>query len=315
MHSITLKTRMTSSPSAKKHQAPVVLAMPGNEQLAGRLTQQMQANLGEWTFHRFPDGESLVQVHTDLGNRQVIILCTLHEPDLQFLPLYFLAQTCRELGAAHLCLLAPYLAYMRQDKRFHPGEAITSVLFARLLSQTFNSIVTVDPHLHRWKSLQDIYTNQTCVIHAAETIAAWIGSNIDQPLLVGPDSESEQWVREVAKLAGCPYLVLEKIRHGDQDVQISLPAVEKYMSLTPVLLDDIISTARTMAVTVRHLRRLGLRAPVCIGVHAVFTRDAFEVLKSAGAAMIVTCNTIAHPTNAIDLTGCFADAVKRIIEG
>src|SRR5690606_18318447 len=99
--------------------------------------------------------------------------------------------------------------------------------------------------------------------------SSWI-AGLGDPLLVGPDSESGQWVSAVARAAGVPYIVLRKTRRGDHDVSVSVPDVERHRHRTPVLIDDIISTARTMIETVVHLKRAGLRPPVCIGVHAVF---------------------------------------------
>src|SRR6185503_12811188 len=122
-----------------------------------------------------------------------IILCTLADPDAKFLPLIFAAATARELGAARVGLVAPYLAYMRQDRRFNPGEAVTSRYVAKLISGAFDWLVTVDPHLHRYGALGEIYTIPTRAIHAAPLMSDWIRRNVPDPLIVGPDSESEQW--------------------------------------------------------------------------------------------------------------------------
>ena len=138
--------------------------------------------------------------------------------------------------------------------------------------------------------------------HAANHISAWIKNNIDKPVLIGPDAESEQWVAEVAKNAGAHFTVLQKIRHGDNDVEVSIPQVEEYKSYTPVLVDDIISTGHTMIETIQHLKALGMKPPVCIGVHAVFAGNSFENIKQAGAAKIISCNTIPHPSNQIDIS-------------
>jgi ribose-phosphate pyrophosphokinase len=124
---------------------------------------------------------------------------------------------------------------------------------------------------------------------------------VKAPLLVGPDAESEQWVRAVAADAGAPYRVLTKVRRGDTDVDVSLPDIAGVAERTPVLVDDIISTGATMAAAVRHLRRQGLPPPICLGVHAVFATGSYDALRAAGAAQIVTTNTIAHETNAIDV--------------
>lgn len=290
----------------------VVLALPGNETLAEGLAARVGAELGRVTLHRFPDGETYVRVETPLRDRDVALVCTLPRPDEKLIPLLFLAATARDLGATRVGLVAPYLAYMRQDRRFREGEGITSAYFARVLSAAVDWVVTVDPHLHRRTSLDEIYTIPSEVVHAAPHISAWVRETVRRPVLVGPDEESAQWVRDVADGAGVPFIVSQKIRRGDRDVEVRVPDVERWHEHTPVLVDDIISTARTMIVTVRQLIAAGLSAPVCLGVHAIFASGAHDELRASGASVIATCNTIPHASNAIDLTDVLTDAVRRL---
>ncbi len=201
---------------------------------------------------------------------------------------------------------------MRQDKRFHQGEAITSKVFAKFLSAQFDWLITIDPHLHRHKSLDEIYTIPYKVLHAADTIADWVQQNVKQPLIIGPDEESEQWVKQVADRANAPYEVLQKQRYGDELVEISLPHTEQYHSHAPVLVDDIISTAATMMETVKHLHNSGMQQVVCIGVHAIFANDAYDHLKGLGVDKIVTCNTIQHTSNEIDISTIITTAIEDL---
>ena len=290
----------------------VLLPLPGNEALAHGLAVALDGELGATDVRRFPDGETLVRLLTPVAGRSVVLAATLDRPDDKLLPLLFVAATARDLGAARVGLVAPYLAYMRQDHRFREGEGVTSTYFAHVLSTAVDWLVTVDPHLHRRATLAEIYTIPGVAVHAAPVISAWIRSNVPRPLLVGPDSESAQWVTAVAQTAGAPAVVLEKVRRGDRDVEVSLPDVDRWRDHTPVLVDDIISTARTMIETVKHLRRAGLAAPVCVGVHAVFAGRAYDDLVAAGAGRIVTCNTIPHPSNVVDLTELLADGVRAV---
>lgn len=66
---------------------------------------------------------------------------------------------------------------------------------------------------------------------------------------------------------------------------------------------------RTMIETVHHLKSAALSPPVCVGVHAVFADSAYDDLKAAGTQKVVTCGTIAHVSNAIDLTSLLAEKV------
>lgn len=292
----------------------LLISMPGNDLLGGNLARATGAEIGSLEHRRFPDGESYLRYKTSPRNRDVGILCTLDRPDDKVLGLLFASSTARDLGARSVGLVCPYLAYMRQDKRFQSGEAVTSTQFGAILSRHFDWLVTVDPHLHRRSSLADIFSIQTATAHAAPLIAGWIRQFVDQPLLIGPDAESEQWVAAVADQAGAPSTILTKVRHGDRDVEVSVPKLDRLAGHTPVLVDDIVSTARTMVSALEHLSRADTRPAVCIAVHGVFAGEAYDELKTAGASRIITCNTIPHESNAIDVSDILRDAIMQAVE-
>ncbi len=284
----------------------IYFSFPGNENYTKLLSEQNKGIEGQAEIRRFPDGESFVRVLSDVKDKKAIIVCSLHHPDDKIVTLYLFASTLRSLGAKSVFLLAPYLPYLRQDKIFNPGEALSSAQFASLLSGFIDGILTIDPHLHRISALNQIYTIPAQTLSAAPLISAWIKNNISQPFIIGPDSESEQWAATVAAGAGAPFTVLQKTRHGDRDVEISVPRIKEYKDHTPVLVDDIISTGKTMAGTIAHLKQLGQRAPVCIGIHALFGGDSYNELLSAGAERVVSCDTVPHISNQIRTVELFA---------
>jgi ribose-phosphate pyrophosphokinase len=285
------------------------IPLPGNERLATELARQLDGELGRLETRRFPDQESYLRFQVDPVGRSVAVVCSLDRPDEKFLPLVFAAATARDLGASRVGLVAPYLAYLRQGKRFQGGEALTSVHFARLLSTEFDWLTTTDPHLHRYAALDEIYAMPNRVGHAAPLLSDWIRANVAAPLVVGPDSESKQWVEAVAAGAGAPYIVLEKRRHGDRDVEISVPRVEHWPGRTPVLVDDVISSGHTMIEACRRIIAGGLAAPVCLAVHALFAEDSYRLLKKV-ASRIATTNTVPHESNAIDVSGILAEVTS-----
>jgi ribose-phosphate pyrophosphokinase len=291
---------------------PVVF---GTSPAARAIAAAVGGEPGRLTCRQFPDGETYVRLDTTVANREVLFVEQLDAPDDKVVGLLFAAAAARQQDARRIGLVAPYLPYMRQDTRFQPGEAVTSAAFAAWLSASFDWLVTVDPHLHRYRDLAQVYTIPTRIVPAAPSIAQWISANVERPLLVGPDQESEQWVGAVAALAHAPHEILTKVRRGDRDVSVSPLVSAAAHGHTPVLVDDIVSSGHTMAVAARELTRCGLPAPVCIGVHGIFAGDALEVLRAAQPAAIVTCNTIAHPTNAIDLDVPIAEAVSALLAG
>ena len=287
-----------------------MFALPADAAFAKRLAAAAEAEFSEVSTHEFPDGETSVRLTTDCLSRDVVIVCALHCPNGLALPLLFLADTARRAGASRVGLVAPYLAYMRQDAEFHPGEAVTSRSFAAFLSHGFDWLVTVDPHLHRIHRLSDVYTIPAIALHASSEIGEWIAAHVPSPVVIGPDRESAQWARGIAETAGAPWLVADKVRRGDAGVEVTVPRLAQFRDSTPVLVDDIISTGRTMMAAANHLSRRLSRQPVCVGVHGIFAQGAYDGLLAAGAARVVTTNTISHPSNAIDVVPLIASALR-----
>ena len=291
----------------------VLISFPELEAMGRDLAARLQARLAPLGWRRFPDGESLVTLDDQLSGVDVVLLAGLRSPDTTALALRFAAETAREFGARSVGLVAPYLPYMRQDTRFHPGEAISAPIFARFLEQSFDWLVTVDPHLHRNPRLDGLFSIPTRHVAAAAAMAAWLQANVRDAILIGPDSESAQWVGDIAARAQVPFQVLAKIREGDRAVRVSLPDPVAARGRTPVVVDDIVSSGHTMIETLKHLAALGLPPATCLVTHAVFSEDAYERLLAAGAQRVVSTDTIPHPAcNAIAMAPGLAVACEAL---
>lgn len=279
--------------------------------IANQLVQEMGIHLGQYEIRHFPDGETYLRVNESVEGVPTVIFCDLFQPNAQLFPLLSFAENLKELGAVDVCLVTPYLPYMRQDKRFHSGESITSKHFARHLSIAFDGLITVDPHLHRYPTLDCVYDLKGEVCTAQSVITQYLKDHPENMILIGPDEESEQWVSAIAKAADRPFQILLKERSGDYSVTVSQPQLEAYKGFRPVLVDDIISSGRTMLRTIEHLQRADMGKPLVIGVHGIFANDAFSLLEKV--ADIQTCNSIIHETNSLDLTPVIAQRLTQYI--
>ena len=289
----------------------ILFSLFDNDILANLINQKNNFELGNIEFRQFPDDETYIKINSDVKNKKIIFVANLAYPNNKILPLLFAAKTARDLGASEIGLISPYLVYMRQDIRFNSGEGITSRYFSEIISSYFNWMLTIDPHLHRYHSLDEIYKIPTTVLHAIDPITQWIKKNVDHPVIIGPDRESEQWAAAIANKINSPFVILDKIRHGDRSVDVSLPEVAQYKNHSPILIDDIISSGKTMLESIKNLKALEMKSAICIGIHAVFADNAYQDLLDAGAGLIVTCNTIPHISNAIDLSHLIIGALEK----
>lgn len=293
---------------------PLLFPLKDQDHLVTGLVRKARLQIGRLESRQFPDGESYVRLATPVEHRDVVFLCSLDRPDAKAVPLLLAADAARAQGARSVGLVSPYLAYMRQDRMFKRGEAVSSVTFARLLSQQFDWLVTVDPHLHRYPCLDTIYSIPTIAASAAAPIARWIRSSIGQPFLIGPDAESRQWVEQIAGLAKAPFTVFAKKRSGDFEVSIEDTEAPIPPRATPVIVDDIASSAKTLIEATHVLKARGHPAPVCIVLHPLFAGDSYQRLVEAGPARIISTNTVQHLSNEIDVSGPVTSAMKKILD-
>jgi ribose-phosphate pyrophosphokinase len=283
--------------------------MPGNEQLAEELAERTGGQVGNLLARRFPDGESYLRIDSDVAGQDSYLVCTLARPDRQFVPLALAAMTLRRLDAKSIGLVAPYLAYMRQDSIFRDGEALSAAYFAEMLEEHFDSMVTVDPHLHRFGSLDEIYRIRTVKVEMAPVFATWIRENVERPIVIGPDIESAQWVEEIARLASAPWSVLQKERLGDRRIRLKPPDLRPWRDHTPILIDDILSSGVTLRGAIRALRKQALEAPYCLIVHALGSRAVASHVRSNCTALL-TSNSV---PNAFAHFGVAEPIAERLI--
>jgi len=279
------------------------------------LGASLAARLGwppvEHELRAFPDGESYIRLLSAVDDTEVTVLADLARPNARTLELLLVAATLRAQGARRVTLVAPYLPYMRQDRAFKPGESVSSRHFAALLDAHVDALLTVDAHLHRYATLDELYTTPARNLSATALLADWVRAHVAQPLLVGPDAESAQWVAAAGAALGCPWTTLHKERSGDRRVSVSGAIAAEHRARTPVLLDDVISTGHTLIAGCRVLAAAGMPAPVVVAVHGIFADDAYAALRAAGAAHIVTTNSVPHASNAIDLAPLLAAALAQ----
>lgn len=263
-------------------------------------------------LHRFPDGESLVRLPEPV--ERAILYRSLHHPNDKLLELVFAASVLRREGAAELCLVAPYLAYMRQDEVFKPGEPVSQKIVGSWLAEHFDRIVCVEPHLHRTGGLADVFPGrETDALSAGPLIAESLrrdGLPADA-VVVGPDEESEPLVRATAEPLGLAWTVGRKERRGDRDVTVVLPDSPPLAGRTAVLVDDVISSGETIFSCARAARALGAASIRAVGVHALHTDDVARRFRAEGIDPVQSCDGVPHPSNALELAPLLARALGQ----
>lgn len=285
-----------------------------NGAVAEKIVKSCKATLGKIESKHFPDSEMYIRFIDEIKGKTVVLVQSTHpNPNENLLELFFAGRTAKELGAAKVIGVVPYLCYMRQDKRFHNGECVSNKMMAHLINHSLDKIITIDPHLHRVKNLAELFDIEREKITANEKIAEYVKKKFSakDTLLVGPDIESSQWAREIANSIGFKSSIFLKTRFSSRHVKINVQNELDWRGKNVVIIDDIISSGHTMLEAIAELKRRKAKSIHCICVHGIFAEKSFEKMKKAGAKTIVSTNTIPHKSNGIDLSKLIAKSLEK----
>jgi ribose-phosphate pyrophosphokinase len=223
--------------------------------------------------------------------------------------LLFAADALRRQGVAKIELVCPYLGYMRQDYVFERGQALSQHVIAKLLGASFDDILTVEAHLHRIHALSEVFPCPARSVSAASAIGDWLRTESPPDLVIGPDSESEPWVRAVAEAAKIEWMTASKQRLGDRAVDIDLGPLPRDARRI-FIIDDVCSSGTTLESIATILRGRGIVEIGAIVVHALFDSDTPARLRSAGIEWLISSDSVSHPSNEISLASLLASEIE-----
>jgi ribose-phosphate pyrophosphokinase len=290
----------------------IITSLSNSENLAKKLAKKLKAKYSPTTIAAFPDGDIYLKFNTNLKNKKLVIVQSFQpHSDMSLFDIIFAAETAKDLGAKKVILVAPYLAYMRQDKRFNTGECVSSKVMAKLLNNSVDKLITIDPHIHRYKSLKDIFTIPAKRLTANPILAEYIQKHFKNEVIIGPDWESYQWAEDIAKQINVHATVLKKTRFSSRHVQVKMVKPVPIKGKNVVIVDDIISTGHTVMEAAKQARKMGAKSVSAIGVHGLFAENALEKLKKAGLKKVLTTNCIEGKTAKIDITPLLLKELKK----
>lgn len=292
-----------------------IVCAPDVSRKAERIAARLGIEFRTIGVHAFPDGESLVTIAMRCAHPAIYI--DLHRPNPKLMDLLLAADALRDQGAMAITLIAPYLPYMRQDRAFHPGEAVSQRTFGRMIAAHFDRVVTVDPHLHRTARLEYVFDGKSSIVLSAAGAMAMHARSQGcdrEALVMGPDEESLPMATAVAAALGAEAAVATKQRLGDRTIRMALPDGLKIRGRHVIIVDDIVSSGATLANLVSALNEGDARIIDIYVTHALCDAVAVMGLHAAGARSVITSDTVEHATNGISMEREIARALVQPLE-
>jgi ribose-phosphate pyrophosphokinase len=289
----------------------IIVGGSNSQDLAKRVAKETKSEYSNLTIKNFPDGEDYLKFEINLKNKELVFIQTLFpKANDAIIETVLAIDAAKELGAKKITLVVPYLAYIRQDKRFNEGEIVSSHTIGRLLSSA-DKVITIDPHLHRYKSLNEIFKTHTQKLSANDLIKDYIKKNFKNCVILGPDEESYQWAKEIADEINADIAIAKKTRYSSTHVKVEIKSDVPIKNKDIIIIDDIISTGKTILETIKIIKKDKPKSIRVIAIHGIFADPkTYQEIKK-NTKEIITTNTIKNTHSKIDVSKIIADSLSK----
>ncbi|MEM4648980.1 MAG: ribose-phosphate diphosphokinase [Nitrososphaerota archaeon] len=283
----------------------ILVGGPASAYLAEKLSKASGHKLIEIEHKLFPDGESYIRFPEKISGEDLLIVQGFHPPqDKHIFQACLMADAALDLGANSVSLIAPYLAYARQDKRFLEGEALSlSTLLKLLKAAGYKRAYTVNVHSPWAIESSPIPVKD---VLAEEALAEHIKTlGLEDVVVVSVGKKGKCMAERVAGLLETEYLVAQSTRDkftGEVTVEIE----DDVGGRCALVVDDIISTGGTMAKLVEKLKSMGARRIIAACIHGLMIGDAAERIIRSGAETIISSDTVPSSYSRYSVAGILA---------
>jgi ribose-phosphate pyrophosphokinase len=290
-----------------------------NPRLGEEIAGYLHLPLGKVSIARFADGE--IHVRFDENARGVdafVLQPTSHPVNEHLMELLIMLDALRRASAGRITAVMPYYGYARKDKKDAPREPITGRLVADLLTTAgADRVLAMDLHAGQIEGFFNIPVDH---LRAMPLFADYLREkNLPDPVVVAADDGAVKRSKQLADRLDLPLAIVFQRRVG-RDTKETVQVVGEVEGRTPVMIEDIISTARTIVGAVDVVMRQGARPQVYVcATHAVLAGPARERLARDEIQEVVVTNTIPLPPGpplpkltVLSAAPLLAEAIRRI---
>ncbi len=250
----------------------------------------------------------------NIENEDCVVVQSIYNSD-EFLKAILILDAIKRGKPKSITLVAPYLTYMRQDKIFLDGEALSAEIVLKELKNYADKIFLINSHNQQFRKKKkfkylgiEIYN-----IDAFSEIVKYF-KNLKNPKLIAPDKGASDTAKECAKILKCESDYLVKIRDR---VTGKIVTEDKNLSVEGkdvLIADDIISSGGTMIEALKIIRKQNPASINLACVHGVFCdAENFLMLRILADELIAT-NSIPNKAGKIDLSELIAkELIKNLI--
>lgn len=271
----------------------IIIAGRSNITLAKKISKTNKIELAQTGISDFFDGEINIAINSDLKDKEVYILQSTSNPvNNNLMELFLMVDAARRAGSKNITVIIPYFGYSRKEKMSRPGEPISAKVVAEILETIGSSkIVAVDLHSPAVQGFFKIpVLNITCTNLLSDKIKS---KHLKNLVVVTPDIGGTKRARNFAELLNAPVAIIEKYRYIDSNDNVKiLNIIGDVKDKNAVIVDDLISTGKTLAEAVKLLKKEGVLKIYVVATHLVIPSKAKENLSKLPVEKIIVSDSI-----------------------
>ena len=297
-----------------------------NRELASRIAQRLDVDLGGVTLRTFSNGEVYCRYDESIRGVDVFIvqpICanpvTGVSANDALMELLVMVDAAVGGSAHRVIAVTPWYGYSRQDKKSAPREPISARLVARMLETAgIDRILTMDLHSGQ---IQGFFQKPMDHMTALFMLTQYFRDlGLDDLVVVAPDVGRAKLTDKFSEKVGAGDIaILTKDRPAQQVAEIG-HVVGDVRGKTALLVDDMIDTAGTLRVAAESVLEAGARRVFAAATHGVFSGQAYDNLRNAPFEEIVVTDTIPLRPGAPDnvrVLSCadmLTDSIRQIFQ-
>ncbi|MBS7653648.1 MAG: ribose-phosphate diphosphokinase [Candidatus Bathyarchaeia archaeon] len=293
-----------------------IVGGPSSLNLACKISEVLNVPLIKVRTKRFPDGEFYFKFEENISGENVLIVQSLYPPqDMRAMELFLILHTARDLGADTIKVFVPYLAYSRQDERFLDGECLSASMMAEIIEELgADALYTVDVHN---ENVLKMYKIPVYNLTASGELARYFArKDLENPFIIAPDDEdlAIRRAKHAAEVLKTEYDALEKRRDRYTGEIVTYKKDLRVRERDAIIIDDIISTGKTVANAARILKEQGARR-ILVGVsHALLIGDSVRIMMENGVEEIVGTDSVINEYAKVSVAPVLARALRGEVE-
>ena len=312
-------------PSQYKMDNKVIFTGSSNPQLASKVVENLNVNLGGLKLSTFSDGEINVEITENVRGKDTFVIQSTNYPaEKNLMELILIIDALKRASVRSITAVIPYFGYSRQDRRIRSARVpISAKVVADMLTNAgVSRIITLDIHSEQIQGffsfpMDNIYTANLMVKGLLDKYS------VENLQVVSPDTGGVIRARSVAKTLGVQDLaIIDKRREkaNESEVINLIGDVENKVCIVP---DDLIDTAGTLSNASHALKNKGAKEIIAYITHPVLSGNAIENLNNSAIDKLVVSNSIdigdkskkCPKIDVFDISPILSQAMTRLMTG